>query len=196
MINPRQTIPSSKLDLSRVDKTWTLFLDRDGVINHEKTDYVYNYNEFVFYEGVLDAFKKFRFLFGHIIVITNQRGVGRKLMTEADLQLIHESMQTDIRSAGGKLDAIYYCTSVDNADPNRKPNPGMAIQAFKDHEGINPDRTIMVGNNLSDMEFGKNAGIHTILLTTTGTKVRLPHPLVEAQFDTLYDFALALPDLR
>ncbi len=196
MINPRQTIPSSKLDLSRIDKTWTLFLDRDGVINHEKTDYVYNYDEFVFYEGVLDAFKKFRFLFGHIIVITNQRGVGRELMTEADLQLIHQSMQTDINDAGGKLDAIYYCTSVDNAHPDRKPNPGMAIRAFKDHAGINPDKTIMVGNNLSDMEFGKNAGIQTILLTTTGTKVRLPHALVDAQFDTLYDFALALPDLR
>jgi D-glycero-D-manno-heptose 1,7-bisphosphate phosphatase len=196
MIDPLTPAKTSKLDLSSVDKTWTLFLDRDGVINHEKTDYVYNYDEFVFYEGVLEAFKIFRFMFGRTLVMTNQRGVGRELMTEADLQLIHKSMVADIALAGGKIDGIYYCTSTDNADPNRKPNPGMAMQAFKDYEAIVPEKTIMVGNNLSDMEFGRNAGIRTVLLTTTGTKVRLPHPLVDLQFDMLRDFAGALPMLK
>ena len=113
-------------DLKQINKNWTLFLDRDGVINHDKDqDYIYNYGEFRFYDGVPEALKFFASLFGHIIIVTNQRGVGRGLMTESDLQDIHTNMLADIRKNGGRIDKIYYCTSTDNQDPNRKPNPGM-----------------------------------------------------------------------
>lgn len=180
------------LDLSLIDKQWTLFLDRDGVINHEKDQsYVFHAGEFIFYEGVLEALKKLESVFNHIIIVTNQRGVGRELMTENDLVSIHEFMLQHIRKAGGRIDKIYYCTSIDNDHPQRKPNPGMALQAMKDHPMISKQHSIMVGNNLSDMQFGRNAGMHTVLLTTTGTRVELPHPLVDSVFGSLAAFAAA-----
>jgi D-glycero-D-manno-heptose 1,7-bisphosphate phosphatase len=181
------------LDLNKVNKKWTLFLDRDGVINHEKDTYVFTVEEFRFYDGALEALKKFNEVFNHIIIATNQRGVGRELMTEADLLLIHDSMVKEIIGSGGRIDKIYYSISMDDAHPNRKPNPGMGLDAMKDHPRISKDHSIMVGNNMSDMQFGKNAGFHTVLLTTTGTRVDLPHPLVDMQFDSLLDFANALP---
>ncbi|MBK8142722.1 MAG: NTP transferase domain-containing protein [Chitinophagaceae bacterium] len=89
------------LDLSTVDKSWTLFIDRDGVINHEKKeDYILNWEEFRFYEGVEKAFQKLAGKFGKIIIVSNQRGVGKQLMTEHDLRTIHQNMQDAIEAAG------------------------------------------------------------------------------------------------
>ena len=175
----------------RPDKTWSLFLDRDGVINVEKKeDYIYNWDEFIFYEGVKAAMKIFNTIFGNIIMVTNQRGVGRGLMTETNLQDIHRRMIEEIECSGGRLDKIYYSTTTDNTDPRRKPNSGMAFEAKKDNPVINLTNAIIIGNNLSDMQFGKGAGMHTILLNTTSDAVKLPHPLVDHQFSSLLDAAL------
>ncbi len=179
-------------DLNTVNKAWTLFLDRDGVINHESDTYIFHAREFVFYEGALEALKIFNEIFGTIVIVTNQRGVGRKMMTEGDLLDIHESMLDQITATGGRIDRIYYCTADDNDHPHRKPNPGMALLAMKDFPVISKTRSIMVGINMSDMQFGKNAGLYTVLLTTTGTRVELPHPLVDLQFDSLISFARSL----
>lgn len=180
------------LDLSEINKSWTLFLDRDGVINVDKSPYTLNAEEFEFFEGVPEAIKKFSDLFGHIFIVTNQRGVGRKLMPESDLLEIHDKMLSGINKAGGRIDKIYYCTAVDNADPNRKPNPGMAFQAMHEHPSVIAHHSIMVGNNITDMLFGKNAGLHTVLVNSTGTHVHLPHPLVDLQFRSLVEFSDAL----
>src|SRR5689334_21054490 len=134
------------LDLSKIDNTWTLFLDRDGVINIEKyQDYVYHYDEFVFYEGAKEALQYFSNRFKRIIIITNQRGVGRALMTEAQLQDIHNQLVTDVEAIGGRIHKIYYSTSIDDAHPNRKPNPGLFYEAQRDFPDITPDKSIMVG---------------------------------------------------
>jgi histidinol-phosphate phosphatase family protein len=173
-----------------INASWTLFLDRDGVLNHEKQlDYIYNWEEFQFYEGVREAVKIFAERFGHIIVATNQRGVGKGLMTEQDLKLLHERMVYELHTAGGRIDGIYYCTALENTDPDRKPNPGMAFRAAKDFPAIDLQRSIMVGNNISDMEFGRNAGMHTVFLRTTKPEQELPHPAIDRAFDTLADFA-------
>lgn len=182
------------LDLKSIDKEWSLFLDRDGVINHDKSPYTLSAGEFEFYDGVLDAIKKFSTIFNHIFVVTNQRGVGRKMMTEEDLLEIHELMTGTIAKSGGRIDKIYYCTSIDNNHPDRKPNPGMALRAMQEHPAVIKHKSIMVGNNLSDMIFGKNAGMYTVLLTTTGVSVELPHPLVDLQYDSLAEFAAAIRD--
>ena len=181
-------------DIKEIDKTWTLFLDRDGVINHDKSPYTLNAGEFEFYDGVLEAIKKFSTIFNLILVVTNQRGVGKKLMTEKDLLEIHELMTTSVSKSGGRIDKIYYCTAIENDHPDRKPNPGMALRAIKDHPAINKQHSIMVGNNMSDMQFGKAVGMYTILLTTTGVSVSLPHPLVDLQYNSLIEFANALPE--
>jgi len=181
------------LDLRSIDTNWTLFLDRDGVLNHEKEDsYIFHYGEFVFYDGVREALKVFATRFGHIFVATNQRGVGKGLMTAEDLTDIHSKMTLAISESGGRVDAIYYCDSLDNAHPSRKPNPGMAFAAQKTYPAVDLRRSIMIGNNISDMEFGRNAGMYTVFLRTTSPEQVLPHPSIDLAFNSLYDFAKAL----
>jgi len=181
------------LNLQQINPSWTLFLDRDGVINHEKADdYVYNYEEFIFYDGVPQALQILAQRFGKIIIVTNQRGIGRGLMTTADLEAIHTNMLRDVAQAGGRIDAIYFCPATDNDHPDRKPNPGMFFKAKKDFPSISAEKSVIVGNNLSDMEFGRNAGIHTVFVKTTHPDIPLPHPAIDAAYDSLPDFAKAL----
>ena len=185
------------LDLKTIDRSWTLFLDRDGVINHEKeADYVYHYGEFVFYDGARIALKVFSEYFNRIILVTNQRGVGRGLMTEDALINIHSQMLLDIQDSGGRIDDIFYCTATDNNDPNRKPNPGMAYLAQKKFPPIDLKKSIMVGNNLSDMLFGRNAGMFTVHVRTTHPDIVLPNDLIDLSFENLYAFAKELQRIK
>jgi histidinol-phosphate phosphatase family protein len=178
------------IDLRQIDASWTLFLDRDGVINVEKEgSYIFHYGEFAFYEGNREALRRCAEVFGHIVVVTNQRGVGKGQMTAADLQDIHEKMVAEIVLAGGRIDRIYYADSLDDAHPLRKPQPGMAFAAKQDLPGIDLGRSVMVGNNLSDMEFGRNAGMYTVFLLTTNPDQALPHAAIDLAFNSLGDFA-------
>lgn len=178
------------LDLNRIDQTWTLFLDRDGVINVEKEmDYIYDYTEFRFYDRSLEAITNLSLKFGRIIIVTNQRGIEKKLMTESALVEMHKEMIRDIKEAGGNIDAIYYCTSLDNDHPNRKPQAGMAFLAKEAFPDIDLTRSIMVGNNVSDMLFGRNAGMFTAFVKTTNPNVELPNPAIDMAFDNLFEFA-------
>lgn len=179
-------------DLKLLDNTWTVFIDRDGVINHEKEDdYVRNREEFHFYGGVKEAMKILSERFGKIIVVSNQRGIGKGLMTEQDLEDIHHFMKQEIASVGGRIDAIYYCTAVDPKHPERKPNPGMAFKAQKDFPETDLSKSIMVGNKPSDMQFGKNAGMYAVYIASTLPETPFPHPDIDARFDSLYEFAKA-----
>jgi histidinol-phosphate phosphatase family protein len=181
------------LTLSEINKDWTLFLDRDGVINHEKVaDYIYHFGEFTFYNGSLEAIKILSQKFSRIILVTNQKGVGKGLMTEGNLQDIHKNMLQEITNAGGRIDTIYYCTALDSNHSHRKPNPGMAFQAKEDFPEIDFAKSLMVGNNISDMDFGRNAGMHTVFVKTTSPDQVLPHSAIDLAFDDLLDFAKAL----
>lgn len=183
----------SSLNLKAIDKSWTLFLDRDGVINEDKIgSYIFNPDEFVFMKGAPGFFKELTEKFGHIIVVTNQRGVGRELMIEDDLTAIHKKMTATINAAGGKIDGIYHATALNNDDPFRKPNPGMAFKAKNDFPDIDFTKSIMIGNKLSDMCFGKNAGMFTIFLATTNPEIPFPHPNIDLRFGLLEDFVKAL----
>lgn len=91
------------------DKSWTLFLDRDGVINRRLVnDYVKSWTEFKFEAGTLEAVAKFSTVFGHIFVVTNQQGIAKGLMTEADLYAIHNQMIIEVEKAGGRIDQVYF----------------------------------------------------------------------------------------
>ncbi|GAB4091734.1 HAD-IIIA family hydrolase [Flaviaesturariibacter terrae] len=181
------------LELHRVDSSWTLFLDRDGVLNDERVGYyVLNRGEFHFSAGVLEAMPLLARRFGRIVVVSNQRGVGKGLMTEADLADVHSVLLDGIRGAGGRIDAIYYCTDKDDRCFERKPNPGMALRARAEFPEIDLNKTIMVGNKPSDMRFGRAAGVHTVFVTTTNPDQAYPHPDIDLLFPTLLDFARAL----
>ncbi len=149
------------------DKSWTLFLDRDGIINERPfNDYVKSVEEFVFIDGVLESLNKLSKLFGKIIIVTNQQGVGKKLMTEKDLNGIHEFMCEKIRRAGGRIDKIYYCPDLDGSgSKDRKPETGMGLKAKQDFPGIDFKKSIVVGDNLTDMVFGKKLNIFTVFIS-------------------------------
>ena len=182
------------IDLNQIDKGWTLFLDRDGVINHEKyNDYIHTWEEFVFYEGVLEAFQIFALKFNHIIIVTNQKGVGKGLTKLEDLYKIHANLEHTVQDNGGRIDAIYYCSDMDDDSPFRKPNPGMGFQAVERFPSIDLSKAIMVGNTISDMEFGRNLGVSTVFLPTTRPDVNLQDSRIDAVFDSLISFANALP---
>lgn len=177
-------------DLSQINRRWTLFLDRDGVINEQKEDsYIFHYGEFVFYDRVKEALRIVDSIFGRIVVVTNQRGVGKGLMTVEDLRIIHDKMVAEIVLAGGRIDRIYYADSLRDDHPDRKPNPGMALAAKAEFPEIDFSRALMVGNSISDMEFGRNAGMYTVFLTTTHPDKSLPDPHIDMVFNSLYDFA-------
>jgi histidinol-phosphate phosphatase family protein len=170
------------------NKTWTLFLDRDGVINKElRDDYVTCWEDFVFEEEALSALAKLSAIFGRIIIVTNQRGIGIQKMTEEDLQAIHNQMYKEIEVAGGRIDAIYFAPAADRTDIRRKPNPTMALEAQHDYPEIDLLKSVIVGNSISDMEFGRNAGMTTIFIDEkmkfAGVKTEVMNEIHNSLFD-------------
>ena len=181
----------------KIDSNWSIFLDRDGVINEKRdNDYVKCWEEFKFIPGSIEAIANFSTIFSFIGVVTNQRGVGRGLMKEFDLKNIHLNMLMEIQKSGGKIDEIFYCTDVDNNSNNRKPKIGMALQAKLKFPKIDFAKSIMVGDQFTDMEFGRNAGMINVFTGLTNSKVDFPSYLIDYQFQDLFDFSSALPNLN
>lgn len=175
--------------LKNIDSSWSLFLDRDGVINVElENDYIKYVEEFIFYPNTKKAIAKLTSVFGKIIIVTNQRGIGRGLMTEKALHQIHAHMLQKIKEVGGNIDAIYFAPDIDNNAHNRKPNIGMALQAKKDFANIDFNKSIMVGNNISDMMFGKKAGMKTVFVKTTNTSQQ-QEACIDILCENLYEFS-------
>jgi histidinol-phosphate phosphatase family protein len=166
--------------LDQINSTWSLFLDRDGVINDEvEDDYVRNWESFHFLEGSLASFPIFAKLFAHIFIVTNQKGVGKGLMSENDLIKINEGIEASVNKEGGFINKIYYCTATENTAPCRKPNNGMALQAQRDFPNTIFSRSIMIGNTLSDMQFGKSVGMTTVFVASKKPTPEQPHPLID-----------------
>lgn len=168
---------------------WTLFLDRDGVINRRIVDdYVKSWNDFEFLPGVLESFPIFAKNFKRIIIVTNQQGIGKGLMTIGALEDVHMRMKVEIEATGCSIDAIYFCPSLaaDN-NPRRKPNPGMALQAKAEIQDVDLLKSIMVGDSPSDMEFGINAEMQTVFIGNRELNIS-----VDARFQNLADFAETL----
>ena len=180
------------LKLKNINQSWTLFIDRDGVVNDEKeADYIHSWEEFKFYDGVKEAFNIFNKKFGIIVMVTNQRGIAKGLTKLKDLHVIHRNMVQEIEDAGGRIDKIYFCAEMES--PNRKPNPGMGLEALKDFPEIDLSKTVMIGNTLSDMKFGRNLGVAiNIFLPTTRKEVDLKHSDIDLVFENLISVAKAL----
>lgn len=169
-----------------INNDWTLFLDRDGVINDRIIDgYVTKIEEFNFLPNVIEAFKIFKNKFNRIIVVTNQQGVGKGLMTEDDVKKVHDFMINELENHDGKIDKVYFCPQLKSVPDNyRKPSPKMAYMAKEDFPEIDLSKSIMIGDMNSDVEFGKNAGMKTIFIGDNELK-QTP----DGRFNSLYDFA-------
>lgn len=149
-----------------VDKSWTLFLDRDGVINQKiDNDYVRNWSEFIFINGALEAISKLTNFFGRIIIVTNQKGVGKGLMSEQDLRSINLNMLEVVRINNGYINKVYYCIETLDTAFCRKPNVGMAMMAKNDFPEINFRKSVIIGDSITDIEFGKRLEMTTIYIT-------------------------------
>jgi D-glycero-D-manno-heptose 1,7-bisphosphate phosphatase/D-glycero-alpha-D-manno-heptose 1-phosphate guanylyltransferase len=174
-----------------------LFLDRDGVINVQRPDdYVKSVSEFIFIDGVLEAFSKCSSLFEYIIIVSNQRGVGKGVMSIEDLNAIHRYMTARIAENGGRIDRIYVSTATDNHCSDRKPNTGMATRAKRDFPDIDFANSFMVGDSISDMQFANRAGIPAVLIGNkylpVGTKNISPLRNICAKYKDLLTFAKTL----
>lgn len=152
----------------QIDDSWTLFLDRDGVINDRiMKGYVTCIEEFHFLPKVPEAIAALSHIFGKVFVVTNQQGIAKGLMTESNLLEIHTYMEAEVEKKGGKITRSYYAPgAVSPKNVLRKPKPGMALLAQRQFEGIDFKRSIMVGDTDSDMIFGKNLGMKTVRVRT------------------------------
>lgn len=177
-----------------ISKDWSLFLDRDGVINRRLVDdYVKHPEDFIFEPGAPEAVKKFGEMFGRIVVVTNQQGIGKGLMTTETLGEIHRHMLSEIKKTGGRLDAVYFCPGLRTENPFcRKPQVGMALKARKDFPEINFKKSIIAGDSKSDMQFGKRLKMKTVLIGKE-SEIAKRHPeLVDYWFPSLFHFAESL----
>ncbi len=168
-----------------------LFLDRDGVINKQiPDDYVKTPSEFIFEEGALEALKLLAPVFPSIVVVTNQQGIGRGIMTEDQLQVVHSHMLQKVSEHGGRIDGVYYCPHrSDQGCQCRKPAIGMFIAVKNKYPDLTPLSSVIVGDSLSDMQFGRNAGIKTILISHLVQTDLQALKLADEQFGSLFDFA-------
>jgi len=143
-----------------------VFLDRDGVINKERSDYVKNWQEFRFLPGALQAIASLTKAGFRIFVISNQSAINRGLASPEEVEEIHRRMKKEIERAGGVIEAILYCphTPEENCEC-RKPRPGLLERGAKTY-GLELERSYLIGDKLSDIGAGQAAGCHCVLVQT------------------------------
>ena len=138
----------------------TLLLDRDGTINvHIIGDYVRNWKDFEFIPNAIEMIACWSSRVKYIFVVTNQRGIGKGKYTEEDLADIHTHMVEEIEKKGGRIDAIYFCSSLSEKDKRRKPGRGMFDDILRDYPDVKESKTLMIGDGDVDRDFAKNCGI-------------------------------------
>lgn len=157
--------------------------------------YVRTWDEFHFEPGVLDALPVLARWAPRIVLVTNQQGIGKGLMTEDELAELHERMRHHIVAAGGRLDGIRYCPHLDADDcPCRKPRPGMAQDDLAQHPEIDGALSVMVGDTPGDVEMGRRLAA----ANGGGAVVRISSqidPAADLTYPSLATFAAALAPL-
>jgi histidinol-phosphate phosphatase family protein len=143
-----------------------VFLDRDGVINVDRDDYVKTFDEFVFLPGALEGLAKLGRAGATTIIVSNQAGVGRGLIDPAELAKINRMMLETISAHGGEIAGVYYCPHRrDEGCDCRKPETGLLRKA-EEELGIESAGAWFIGDAQSDIEAGRRAGCRTILVLT------------------------------
>jgi D-glycero-alpha-D-manno-heptose 1-phosphate guanylyltransferase len=158
--------PLPKFNELPIDKSWTLFLDRDGVFNHQIiNDYVKQVHELKIIDGVPQAIADFTKIFGKLLMVTNQQGVGKGLMTIDDLDHLNGYIVNLCETYGGKIEKIYFAPQLREENSNyRKNGTGMGLHAKFDFPDIDFSKSILIGDSESDIEFGTKLGMKTVML--------------------------------
>ncbi|HEB64157.1 MAG TPA: HAD family hydrolase [Chloroflexi bacterium] len=176
-----------------------VFLDRDGVIIENRSDYVRSWDDVAFYEQALEALRLMRALPCAIVIVTNQSAVGRGIISLAQAEAINRRVVEHIRSQGGRVDAAYLCPHAPGTgSPCRKPQPGMLLQAARDLN-LDLSRSWMVGDALTDVQAGQAAGVAQSVLVRTGrgaTQLSLPEAARLGAFRVVDDLLALVPYLK
>jgi len=143
-----------------------VFLDRDGVVNRDRPEYVKSWEEFEFLPGVLEAFRRLAPSPHRVVVISNQSAIGRGFVSRDTVDKIHARMTEAIRRGGGRIDAVYYCPHRPDEDCLcRKPRPGLLLQAGRELD-IDLRASWLIGDDQRDLETAVAAGVRPILVRT------------------------------
>lgn len=162
-----------------------VFLDRDGVLNVDRVDYVYRMDEFIIPEGVVEGLQNLKKAGYLLIVITNQSGIAKGIYERKDVYLIHDALQ---KASGGVLDDLYFCPyheNYDTASLTRKPGSLLIEKAAAKYK-VDMNASWMVGDHERDVLAGIRAGLRTI---------RLAAPSVETQATHLTDNLLSASNI-
>lgn len=144
----------------------TVFLDRDGVINQKAAegDYVRRPEDLKLLEGAAGAIARLNQAGVRVLVVSNQRGVALGIYSLEDVRTITAKLEGLLAAHGARIDAFYFCPHDEGACNCRKPKPGLFDQARADFPGIDVTGSVMIGDSLSDMEFGRGLGMRTIFI--------------------------------
>ena len=143
-----------------------MFLDRDGILNEKMPEgqYVARWQDFHVLPGVPEALRRLNEAGLPVIVVSNQRGIAQGLYTAADVEAIHAAFQRLLKGAGARVDAFFICPHDKGQCNCRKPLPGLFEQAVAMFPGIKAATSAMIGDALSDIEFGRRLGMTTIFI--------------------------------
>ena len=145
-----------------------VFFDRDGIVNRSPgPGYVERVDDFHLLQGFVDALRLVHERGYVAVIVTNQKGVGKGVMTQATLDAIHAHLEESLRREGLSLLDIYACVALEDHHPNRKPNPGMILDAAREHQ-LDLSRSWMIGDNEKDVLAGQRAGCRTVLVAPRG----------------------------
>ncbi|NHC44748.1 HAD family hydrolase [Motilibacter sp. K478] len=161
----------------------TVFLDRDGTLNVKADEgrYVTSPADLVMLPGAVDAVRRLNATGARVIVVTNQRGVARGLMSRQDLDRVHDRLHSLLAAGGARVDAVLACPHAADSCDCRKPLPGLVTQAADRFAGLSPTRSAMVGDADSDVELGLRLGMLTVRLGTEAAR----KPLADHTVPTL-----------
>jgi D-glycero-D-manno-heptose 1,7-bisphosphate phosphatase len=176
-----ERLPATERFLAR---RHAVILDRDGVLNRRppRAEYVTRPDEFEWLPGAREALALLKETGHTVIVVTNQAGIARGAMTEADLEEIHERMRAE---AGGAVDRIYRCPhGWDEGCECRKPAPGMLFQAQRDFD-LDLTRTPFIGDDERDREAAEAAGCPSILVSERQSLLDVVRALVAGRAQVL-----------
>ena len=180
----------------------TVLLDRDGVLNQKMPEgrYVERWKDFHVLPGVPEAIARLNQAGLRVIVVSNQRGIALGLYTAADVDALHAGFQSLLSQHGAHIDAFFYCPHLVGRCNCRKPLPGLFEQAVEAFPDVTAATSLMIGDSLVDMEFGRRLGITTILIDGETEQPRatakIARETADLRFPSLAEAADALLDER
>lgn len=194
-----QEIAIRELVDRRVGDQWCLFLDRDGVINRQIVgDYVRTWRDFELLPDVVGALKILRDWAPYIVVVTNQQGIGKGLMSVSDVDEVHRRLQDTLALNAVKVDAFQVCPHLESAGCQcRKPRTGMVLSWLAKHRVVNASLSVIVGDSVSDTQLAHNvaAVVGSCAAVRIGARSQSDVP-VDASFNSLWDFAVAVREAK